>query len=84
VSFDSTLNYFMASGTNAERLAFTPSPPSPSNAPPNQGYLWYETDTDTIWSWDSVAVSWIKTGGAGLGGGVGVAAGTLDSDEGLL
>lgn len=41
---DVTLNRYMASGTAAERAAFTPDPPSPS-AGPNPLYLWYETDT---------------------------------------
>jgi hypothetical protein len=67
---DSTLNYFLASGTAAQRAAFTPTPPSPSNAPPNPGYSWYETDTDLLYAWDSVAAAWVQVGGGGGGGDV--------------
>src|SRR5438045_995988 len=41
---DSTLNRFMASGTQAQRLAFTPSPPTPASGP-NYLHIWFETDT---------------------------------------
>lgn len=67
---DSTLNQFLASGTNAQRLAFTPTPPTPSNAPPSSGYLFYETDTDDLYAWDSVGAAWVLVGGAGGGGDV--------------
>lgn len=56
---DTTLNRFLAQGTNAERLAFTPSPPTPASGP-DPGYLFYETDTDTLWSWDDVGSSWTQ------------------------
>ena len=59
---DSTLNAFLSSGTAAERAAFTPTPPTPA-AGADSGYLWYETDTDLIYSWDSVAVAWVNVGG---------------------
>lgn len=60
---DSTLNQFLASGTAAQRAAFTPTPPSPANAPPDPGYFWYETDTDSMYAWDSVAVAWVLVSG---------------------
>lgn len=41
---DSTLNRFVASGTQAQRLAFTPSVPVPASGP-SPLYVWYETDT---------------------------------------
>lgn len=41
---DSTLNRFLSYGTNAQRLAFTPSVPTPASGP-SQAYIWYETDT---------------------------------------
>lgn len=51
---DSTLNRFMASGTNAQRLAFTPSPPTPASGP-NPAYFWYETDTGNTYVYASGA-----------------------------
>src|SRR6185436_7613338 len=77
---DSTLNYFVASGTNAERLAFTPSPPSPSNAPPHPGYFFYETDTGNTYSWDGAA--WQPVGGSG--GGIDISAGTQTATSGTV
>lgn len=61
---DSTLNAFLSSGTAAERALFTPDPPSPATGADN-AYLWYETDTDTLYSWDSVAVDWVAVGASG-------------------
>lgn len=61
---DSTLNCFVAYGTNAERLAFTPDPPSPASGP-DQGYLWYETDTGDFYAWDGSAWDQVNTGGGG-------------------
>lgn len=78
---DSTLNYFVASGTNAERLTFTPTPPSPANAPPHPGYFFYETDTGNTYSWDGAA--WQPVGGAG-GGGVALSAGTQSVSTGTV
>src|SRR5690242_7881253 len=59
---DSTLNAFVARGTNAERVAFTPSPPTPAsgNSP---GYFFYETDTGNSYSWDGAA--WQQVNSAG-------------------
>ncbi len=59
---DSTLNRFLSSGTAAERAAFTPTPPTPSSGP-DAGYSWFETDTNLLYSWDSVAVAWVQVGG---------------------
>lgn len=54
---DTTLNRFIASGTNAERLAFTPSPPTPASGP-DPSYIWKETDgagTTYMWNFDTAA-----------------------------
>jgi hypothetical protein len=51
---DLTLNRFLASGTAAERAAFTPDPPTPASGP-DPGYVWYETDTGQFYSWDGSA-----------------------------
>jgi hypothetical protein len=51
---DVTLNCFLARGTNAERLAFTPTPPTPASGP-DPGYFWYETDTGDSYAWDGAA-----------------------------
>jgi hypothetical protein len=59
---DSTLNAFLASGTAAERAAFTPTPPTPA-AGADSGYVWYETDTDSLYAWDSVGAAWVHVGG---------------------
>jgi hypothetical protein len=51
---DTTLNCFVASGTAAEMAAFTPNPPVPA-AGPDPGYMWYQTDTGSLYSWDGAA-----------------------------
>lgn len=51
---DSTLNRFLARGTNAQRLAFVPSPPTPASGP-SPTYFWYETDTLKSYVWDGAA-----------------------------
>lgn len=61
---DSTLNRFLASGTNAERLAFTPDPPVPASGP-DPTYLWFETDTGDSFAWDYDGASWEALGGGG-------------------
>ena len=48
---DSKLNQFLARGTSAERVAFTPSPPTPASGP-DPLYVWYETDTNNTYVWD--------------------------------
>ncbi len=63
---DGALNYFVAAGTNADRLAFTPSPPTPA-AGPHSGYFFFETDTSNTYSWNAGGAAWVKvnTGGSG-------------------
>ena len=41
---DLTLNRFLSSGTEAERAAFVPDPPTPASGP-DQGYVWFATDS---------------------------------------
>jgi hypothetical protein len=48
------LNQYVASGTAAERAAFTPDPATPP-AGPDHGLLWYETDTSRLYAWDGAA-----------------------------
>lgn len=38
-------------GTNAERLAFTPNPPAITGVQPI--YIWYETDTNDCYLYDT-------------------------------
>jgi len=57
---DSTLNRVVASGTAAQRAAFTPSPATPASGPA-QGYIWYETDTGLLWTWTGSV--WTTIGG---------------------
>ncbi len=80
---DSTLNRFLSSGTAAERAAFTPTPPTPSSGA-DSGYLWFETDTDLIYCWDSVAVAWVAVGGgSGVLDGATLATGLTFPNTGL-
>lgn len=60
---DTALNYYLASGTNAARLAFTPSPPAPASGP-SYSYLWYETDTTLTYAYASGAWHVVSSGGA--------------------
>jgi hypothetical protein len=60
---DSTLNRFLASGTNAERLAFTPNPPTPASGP-SQSYLWHEEDTGNTYCWNASSSTFIKVNNA--------------------
>lgn len=62
---DAALNFFLASGTNAERLAFTPSPATPA-AGPDPTYIWFETDTGDSFAWDFGGSAWgqLNTAGA--------------------
>lgn len=64
---DSTVNRFVATGTTAERTAFTPTPPSPASGP-DQGYFWWDTDTQTGWSYDFGLADWVELA-SGSGGG---------------
>ncbi len=61
---DSTLNRFHASGTTAERVAFTPTPPTPSSGP-NFGYTWWDSDEQLLYAWDTGLADWVATGGGG-------------------
>jgi hypothetical protein len=60
---DSTLNRFLASGTNAERLAFTPAPPTPASGP-DPTYIWHETDTSNTYCWNFDSAAWVKINNA--------------------
>lgn len=55
---DATINRFVASGTAAERAAFTPVPPTPASGPA-QGYIWIEEDTDHLYVRDDAAGAYI-------------------------
>lgn len=55
---DTTLNRFLAQGTNAERLAFVPDPATPASGP-DPGYIWWETDTGDTYAWDIVGAAWV-------------------------
>ncbi len=57
---DTTLNRFLASGTAAERAAFTPDPPTPASGP-DPLYVWYETDTGNTYAWDGSAWDRVNT-----------------------
>lgn len=59
---DTTLNRFVASGTNAEMLAFTPSPPTPASGP-DPGYTWFNTDDGLLYAWDGANFVAASTGG---------------------
>lgn len=61
---DSTLNRFLASGTQAERLAFTPNPATPASGP-DPTYFWFETDTGNSYAWNFQTSAWfiVSTGG---------------------
>jgi hypothetical protein len=55
------LNDFISYGTNAQRLAFTPSVPSPAsgNSP---AYIWYETDTTNTYAYAAGAWHAVNNG----------------------
>lgn len=63
---DSTLNRFLASGTNAERLAFTPDPATPASGP-DPTYIWFETDTGDTYAWDFGGAAWVLISASGGG-----------------
>lgn len=63
---DSTLNRFLASGTNAQRLAFTPNPQTPASGP-SPTYIWYETDTGNTYAWKFSTSAWAQVNsGSGI------------------
>lgn len=79
---DATINRFLASGTNAERLAFTPSVPTPSSGP-DHVYIWTETDTGNTYAY--YGGSWTQIS-AGSSAGVvvtGVVEGRLTTETGV-
>lgn len=61
---DTTINKFVASGTEADRGSFTPSPPSVA-APPDSGYFYFCTDSGLAYSWDAGMSAWVPVGGGG-------------------
>ncbi len=79
---DSTLNYFLARGTTAQRLAFGPSPPSPANAPPTQGYLFWDEDLQQLFAYDFNLAAWVATGSGS--GGAAISAGTQSGNTGTI
>jgi hypothetical protein len=64
---DTTLNQFISRGTNAQRVAFTPSPATPASGN-NPSYIFYETDTGNTYMWDGSAWQKINTGSGGTSG----------------
>lgn len=62
------LNDYLASGTNAERLAIVSEMQAPAAGPDGSRYFW-ETDTETLWvSVDTAdpTPSWTQVGGGGV------------------
>lgn len=79
---DSTLNYFLGTGTAVEMAAHVPSPPSPANAPPGPGYVFFNTDDATLYAWDGA--NWVVAVPGAAGGGVAVSAGTQSVSTGTV
>lgn len=67
---DASINYFVSSGTNAERLAHTPSLATPAGGP-DPSVVWFETDTGDLYAWDFAGASWELISSGGGGGGTG-------------
>lgn len=61
---DTQVNQFDAKGTTADRMGFTPNPPTPASGPDN-GYVFYDTDDGTLYCWDGSAWQPCIIGGAG-------------------
>lgn len=61
---DTQVNQFDAKGTTAERMGFTPDPPTPASGPDN-GYVFYDTDDGTLYCWDGSSWQPCITGGTG-------------------
>lgn len=57
---DTSLNQFHASGTTAERTAFTPTPPTPGSGN-DYGYTWWDTDNQLLYAWDVGLADWVDT-----------------------
>jgi hypothetical protein len=80
---DQTLNCFLAKGTNADRLAFTPAPPTPASGP-NPTYIWFETDTGDTYAYDGTDWQQVNNGGASADSAVwGAITGTLSDQADL-
>lgn len=75
---DTASNKFLGYGTNAERLAFTPSPATIASAP-HQAYFWFTSDTLALYVYTT---SWAAVGGGG-GGTWGSITGTLSAQTDL-
>lgn len=61
---DTALNRFISYGTDAERIAFVPDPPTVA-AGAALAYLWFTSDTLTLYSYDFGAVGWAEIAGGG-------------------
>lgn len=59
---DSLLNEFVGRGTTTQRLAFTPTPPTPASGP-SPGYLWWDVTLQAEYAYDFASSSWVVTGG---------------------
>jgi hypothetical protein len=60
---DILLQTYLHYGTNAERIAFTPDPPTVSAVAVKVVYIWYETDTGSTFLYDT---TWHQIGSAGF------------------
>lgn len=78
-----TLNGYLAQGTNAERLAYTPDPTAPAVGPkPN--IIWQETDTPDQYYWDFDATAWVLFSGGGTGTVTSVSVGSSNGFAGTV
>lgn len=59
---DTQLNQFVGEGTNAEMLAFTPSPPTPVSGP-DPLYIFRNTDDGFLYYWDGANWQVLVAGG---------------------
>lgn len=64
---NTAINQFLARGTTAERLAFTPDPAPAAAGLPEAGCLWWDTDLQTEFAYDFGLADWVATGGGGSG-----------------
>jgi hypothetical protein len=60
---DILLQTYLHYGTNAERIAFTPDPPTVSAVAVKVVYIWHETDTGSTFLYDT---TWHQIGSAGF------------------
>lgn len=77
---DTSLNQFLARGTTAARLAFTPNPATPASGP-DLGYIWWDVDLQQEFAYDFGSASWVAIGG---GTGTVTHAGSLTSHAVVL